>query len=85
MRLKESFIVHENKDEQIIVDAAGTFAGMVRNNKTAAFIVKCLKHDTTMEAIINSLYEKYDAPLEEIQQDVNNIIQKLKSIGAIDE
>ena len=28
MRLKESFIVHENKDEQIIVDAAGTFAGM---------------------------------------------------------
>ena len=58
---------------------------MVRNNKTAAFIVNCLKHDTTMEAIINSLYEKYDAPLEEIQQDVNNIIQKLKSIGAIDE
>lgn len=85
MRVKESFIVHENKDEQIIVDAAGTFAGMVQNNKTAAFIVNCLKHDTTMEAITNSLYEKYDVPLEEIQQDVNNIIQKLRYIGAIDE
>ena len=28
MRLKEGFIVHENRDEQIMVDAAGTFAGI---------------------------------------------------------
>lgn len=40
MRLKDGFITHESDVKQIMV-AAGVarFSGMVRSNKTAAFIV----------------------------------------------
>lgn len=39
MKLKESFITQEMDGEQIMVAAGGGFAGMVRSNATAAFIV----------------------------------------------
>lgn len=52
-----------------------SFAGLVRSNKTAAFIVECLKTDTTKEQIVEAMYEKYDAPKEVLQQDVDSIVE----------
>lgn len=54
-------------------------------NKTAAFIVECLKKDTTEEQIVEVMYEKYDAPKEVLQKDVESIVEKLRGIGAIEE
>lgn len=50
MKLKNGFITHEIDGEQIMV-ATGkiSFAGLVRSNKTAAFIVDSLKTETTKE------------------------------------
>ena len=83
MKIREEFITHESDDEQILIDTAGSFAGMVRSNKTAAFIVDCLKEDTTADQIIDTMCAKYDAPREVIARDVNMVIEKLKKIGAI--
>ena len=47
MKLKANFITQEMDGEQIMVAAGGGFAGMVRSNATAAFIVDCLKNETT--------------------------------------
>ena len=85
MKLKDTFITHKNEDEQIVIDATGAFAGMIRNNETAAFIVECLKKETTKDAIVDTMYEQYNAPKEEIEKDVDVVIQKLQSVGAIDE
>ena len=62
MKLKDTFITHENDGEHIFIDVTSSFVGLVRSNKTAAFIVECLKTDTTKEQIVEAMYEKYDAP-----------------------
>jgi hypothetical protein len=73
-------------DEQIMVaagDAAKNFHGLVRNNETAAFIVDCLRQETSEEAIVNAMLEEYDAPRNLVEQDVRRIISELQSIGAL--
>lgn len=86
MRLKDGFITHEMEGEQIMVGAGSVnFAGIVRSNHTAAFIVDCLKRETAPEQIVNAMAERYDAPREIIAEDVEKILEKLRSIGALDE
>lgn len=87
MKLKKGFITHNLMDEQIMVaagPAAKQFHGIVRSNETAAFIVSCLKKDTTEEDIVNAILGEYDADRTTVQRDVHAILEKLKSIGAIE-
>ena len=51
----------------------------------AEFIVECLKEDVTEDGIIQKLLVKYDAPKEQIAKDVAVVLDKLRSIGAIEE
>ena len=85
MKLKDAYIPHDNDGEQIMLDTSGSFAGLIRNNKTAAFIVECLKDDTTQEKIVEAMFEKYDAPKEVLAKDVSDVIEKLRKVGALDE
>ena len=85
MKLKESYITHDSDGEQILLDTSSSFAGLIRNNKTAAFIVECLKEDTTQEKIVEAMFEKYDAPKEVLAKDVSDVIEKLRKVGALEE
>ncbi len=85
MKLKENFITQEMDGEQIMVAAGGGFAGMVRSNATAAFIVDCLKAETTKETILDAMEKKYDAPRKVMADDVDMVIGNLRKIGALDE
>lgn len=87
MKLRKGFITHNLMDEQIMVaagPAAKLFHGIVRSNETAAFIVSCLKKDTTEEAIVDALLGEYDIDRPTAQRDVHAILDKLKSISAIE-
>jgi hypothetical protein len=57
----------------------------VRSNKTAAFIVNLLKEETTEGQIIDAMYERFDAPKEEIAADVREILTTLRNIHALEE
>lgn len=83
MKLKESFVTHKNKDDYMMIDASGKFAGLIHSNATTAFIVDCLRTETTREEIISKLLDKYDAT--ETAGSVDKVINALKSIGAVDE
>ena len=86
MKLKEGFVTHDMGGEQIMVSTGSTaFSGLVRSNGTAAFIVDCLKEETTREEIIAKMLDKYDASEEVISADVDKILAKLRSIKALDE
>lgn len=86
MKLKEGFITQESDGEQIMVGVANTnFSGIVRSNKTAAFIIDLLKKETTKQDIIDTMLKNYDAPSDVIEKDVDNILKELRGIGAIDE
>ncbi len=84
MRLKKEFITHESDGEQILVSSdTAAFSGLARSNSTAAFIINCLKKDTTVEEITERMAKEYDAPKDVIARDVARIIEQLKSIGAL--
>ena len=85
MKLNHEFITREMDDQQIMISASGKFSGLVRSNKTAAFIVDCLADDTTEEEIVQKMLSKYDAPEEIIREDVKKILDTLRRIGALDE
>ena len=86
MKLKDNFITHQYDDVQIMIGSENTnFKGIVQSNTTAAFIVECLKQETTKEQIVQKMLEKYDASKTVIASDVDSIIAKLRTIGALDE
>ena len=85
MKLKNEFITHNTGDEQIMVSAGTGFSGLVKSNKTAAFIVDCLKTNTNESEIIEKILSKYDVSEETASADVYKILKTLRSIGAIDE
>ncbi len=85
MKIKEDYITYETDGEQIMVCASGAFSGLARSNKTASFIIDCLRENTTVEEIVDKMLKKYDAPKEIITNDVNKIIAKLREIGAIED
>jgi hypothetical protein len=88
MKLKNGFITHDSDGEQVMVavgDEAKQFHGLVRSNKTAAFIIDCLKQDTTEEQMIDAVLAKFDASRAVVTNDVHKIIVDLKNIGAINE
>ena len=86
MKLKSDFITQVIDDTQFLVPLGGeTFQGIVRSNKTAAFIVDCLKEETTAEAIVDAMCQKYDAPRETIAADVAEILNTLRGIRALEE
>ena len=83
MKLKDTYITHDSDGEQILLDTSSSFAGLIRNNKTAAFIVECLKEETTEEKIVEAMFEKYDAPKDVLAKDVSDVIEKLRKVGAL--
>ena len=85
MKLKDTFVSHVTNGEQILVDVSSSFSGLIRSNKTAAFIVAQLKSETTLDSIVDAMFEKYDAPKEVLRRDAQAVIDKLRSVGAIDE
>ena len=85
MKLKDSFITHMSNGEQILVDVSGEFSGLIRNNESAARIVDCLKRETSIIEIVEQLSLEYEASNEELESAVKMVIDKLRSIGAIDE
>ncbi len=88
MKLKEGFILHDVGGQHMAVTtgaAADSFNGMVRNNDTANFIFQLLMEDTTEEAIVDQMVQRYNAPRERIAADVHNCIQKMRENGFLDE
>ena len=86
MKLKTDFITQDIDDTQFLVPVgAEAFQGIVRSNKTAAFIVDCLKEETTEEKIVDAMCASYDAPRETIAADVKEILETLRGIHALKE
>lgn len=86
MRLKNDLATHVIDDTQFLVPmGADTIQCIVRSNKTAAFIVDCLKEETTEGAIVDQMCAKYAAPRAQIAADVAECLAVLRRIGALEE
>ena len=86
MKLKSSFITHEVANEHITVATGNAdFSGLVRSNSTAAFIIESLKTETTVDAIAKAICDEYDVDFDVVKNDVENVIEQPREIGAIDD
>lgn len=87
MKLKTGFITHTLQGQQMMVaagPAAKLFRGVVRANETAAFIIDCLKEETTEKEIAAKLCAEYDVSDERASESVQKILEQLHGIGAIE-
>ena len=86
MKLKDNFITQDVEDIQFLVPVGGeAFQGIVRSNETAAFIVNCLRNETTEEAIAEAMFEEYEAPKDVVLADLRKILETLRGINALEE
>lgn len=87
MKLNPQFLTHETLGEHYIIGIGETgFKGIIKSNETAAFIVERLKTYTSEDEIIDSLLAEYEgADRETVAHDVEDIIGKLRSVGALEE
>ena len=85
MKLNPKFLTHETKGEHYMISTGdAAFKGIVKSNETAAFIVECLKTDTTEASIVDRILTEYEgADRATVSCDVSDIIGKLRSIGAL--
>lgn len=87
MKLKYNFETMELDDRVVAVpvgENVSVFRGVIKMNDTAARILDLLKDDTTEKAIIDSLAEEYEAPLEAIANDVHEYISELQAKGFLE-
>lgn len=89
MKLKSDYVVYEaNEGEKLAVatgEEAKVFSGMLRANKSASVILDCLAAETDEAAIVDALAARFDAPRDVLAADVANVLDTLRSIGALDE
>lgn len=86
MKLNKGFLTHDDGDSKLLVSTGATkFSGLVRSNPTAGFIIECLEKETTEEEIVKKMQQKWDVSDEIALSDVRKIVEKLRSIGAIDD
>ncbi len=86
MRLKKEYIVHDTGSESLLVPAGGAgFSGLVKGNRTLGAILALLKEDTTEEAVIAAMGQRFDGPEDVIARDVRKALTELRKIGALDE
>lgn len=86
MKIKDEFVTQTVENEHIMVAVySNIFSGLVRSNKTAAFIIEQLKTNVTREEIIEKMLSHYDVVRSTIEKDVDMVIENLKRIGALDE
>ncbi len=87
MKLSKDLLTHTTRGEHYVISTGDSrFKGLIKSNETAAFIVECLKTDTTEDEITDKLLTKYSgADRQTVLGDVKSIIAKLRSIGALEE
>ena len=84
MKLKKTFLVNRVAGETIAVSASGDFNGIVKANSTAAFLLDCLQKETCEEELIKKLTDTYEVSPETAAADLKSLLEKLRSVGALE-
>ena len=86
MKLKYDFAVQEVADGFVAVavgDDAPKFSGLVRMNKTSAFIFEQLKGDVTMDELVRRMAQKYEADEGTLRESAEAFTSKLRAEGLL--
>ena len=86
MRMKKDFVGQTVAGRWLLVSVGDNkCSGFVQGNETTAFIAGLLQKDTTVDEMVEALYEQYDADRETLRADLEKVLAQLRSIGALEE
>ena len=86
MKRSTDFLLRDVAGTLVVVPvgaAVATFPGMITLNETAAYIWELLEQEQTVDSLVEAMAERYDAPAEKIREDVEALVERLRSVGAI--
>ncbi|MBE7020287.1 MAG: PqqD family protein [Ruminococcaceae bacterium] len=86
MKIKDCFVLSEIGGSYIVVPTGSETVdlnGMITLNETGHFMWNILLEDTDKDKLIEAFMKEYDVDRETVSQDIDEFIEKLKSIGAI--
>jgi hypothetical protein len=86
MKLNKAFIDHNAGEESVLVPTGkAEWSGVIRGNRILGEILALLHEETTEEAVVAGMKERFDAPEGAIEQDVARALKALREVGALDE
>ena len=88
MKLKNGVILARNGEEYVLItagEAMRAFPGMIRLNDTAAAAMRELQHETTQEALVQSLTARYEVSEEVARTHVQTLLEQLRSVALLEE
>ena len=88
MKIKKGFVVREVGGKKYAVatgEVAKSFKGMLGLNDMGALIFELLQTDTTVQAVVDSILNEYEADRKTVEADVEKFVSQLKSIDVIEE
>ena len=88
MKIKKGFVVREVGGKKYAVatgEVAKSFKGMLGLNDMGALIFGLLQTDTTVQAVVDSILNEYEADRKTVEADVEKFGSQLKSIDVIEE
>ena len=92
MKLIQGFIITECENEYVAVVADGAvshmkgavnFNGIIRMNKTAAYIAELMKNEITEDMLVSCVSEKFRTDAETARKNVKTVISSLSGAGLI--
>lgn len=91
MKLKGDFELIDKKDDQFekVVVAHGAagerFGTFLESSESGNYIFQFLMEDTTEEEIVKKMLDTFEAPEEDIKEDVHTIVCGLRDLGFLEE
>lgn len=88
MKLDKNFVLRRVVDNAVLVPFGQKmidFNGMISLNKVGAFLAEKLQEETTLDALVTAVVEKYDVDAETATADVSRFLDELRANKALTE
>lgn len=88
MKIKDTFLMKEIAGNYVVVPTGNELVnlnGMITLNDSGAVLWNLLENDTTKDAVIDGMLEKFEIDRETAEADIDEFLELLRKIGALDE
>lgn len=86
MKQSPDFLLRDVADSLVLVPvgaATERFPGMITLNETGKFLWEALATEQTLDSLVETLLEQYQAEPEQARTDVQAFLKKLCAVGAV--
>ncbi|MBQ8934105.1 MAG: PqqD family protein [Lachnospiraceae bacterium] len=89
MKLKGDFeLIQKDEFEKEVIahgEAEERLGNILRSGETTNYIFQFLMEDTTEDEVVKKMTETFEAPEDQIREDVEMIVRGLRTLGFLEE